>query len=80
MRKGNIEHRLFEEFSDAAPNKLDDLLAAVDDIPQDDGMVIDFANEAKKRRSPLKVVLSAAAALLLMLTPRLSSGSTALTA
>lgn len=66
MRKGNIEHRLFEEFSDAAPNKLDDLLAAVDDIPQDDGMVIDFANEAKKRRSPLKVVLSAAAALLLI--------------
>ena len=34
MRKENIEHRLFEEFSDAAPNKLDDLLAAVDDIPQ----------------------------------------------
>ncbi len=66
MKKENIEHRLFVELSDAAPNKLDELLAAVDDIPQDDGAVIDFAQEAKKRRSPLKVVLSAAAALVLI--------------
>lgn len=66
MKKDNIEHRLFMELSDAAPNKLDELLAAVDDIPQDDGTVIEFAQEAKKRRSPLKVVLSAAAALLLI--------------
>ena len=66
MRKNNIEHRLFMELSDTAPNKLDELLAAVDDIPQDDGTVIDFAQEAKKRRSPLKVVLSAAAAIVLI--------------
>ncbi len=66
MKKENIEHRLFMELSDAAPNKLDELLAAVDDIPQDDGTVIEFAQEVKKRRSPLKFVLSAAAALLLI--------------
>ena len=65
MKKDNIEHRLFAELSDAAPNRLDELLAAVDDIPQDD-TVIDFAQEKKKRRSPLKVALSAAAALLLI--------------
>lgn len=66
MRKENIEHRLHQELSDIAPNKLDELLAAVDASPADDGTVIDFAPEAKKRRSPLKAVLSAAAALLLI--------------
>lgn len=66
MRKENIEHRLHQELSDIAPNKLDELLAAVDAPPADDGTVIDFAQEAKKRRSPLKAVLSAAAALLLI--------------
>lgn len=66
MRKENIEHRLHQELSDIAPNKLDELLAAVDALPEDDGSVIDFAQEAKKRRSPLKAVLSAAAALLLI--------------
>lgn len=66
MRKENIEHRLRQELSDIAPNMLDELLAAVDAPPADDGTVIDFAQEAKKRRSPLKAVLSAAAALLLI--------------
>lgn len=66
MRKENIEHRLRQELSDIAPNRLDELLAAVDASPADDGTVIDFAQEAKKRRSPLKAVLSAAAALLLI--------------
>lgn len=66
MRKENIEHRLHQELSDIAPNMLDELLAAVDAPPEDDGTVIDFAHEAKKRRSPLKAVLSAAAALLLI--------------
>lgn len=66
MRKENIEHRLHQELSDIAPNMLDELLAAVDASPADDGTVIDFAQEAKKRRSPLKAVLSAAAALLLI--------------
>lgn len=66
MRKDNIEHRLHQELSDIAPNMLDELLAAVDAPPADDGTVIDFAQEAKKRRSPLKAVLSAAAALLLI--------------
>lgn len=66
MRKENIEHRLHQELSDIAPNMLDELLAAVDAPPADDGTVIDFAQEAKKRRSPLKAVLSAAAALLLI--------------
>lgn len=66
MRKENIEHRLHQELSDIAPNMLDELLAAVDALPEDDGTVIDFAQEAKKRRSPLKAVLSAAAALLLI--------------
>lgn len=66
MRKENIEHRLHQELSDIAPNMLDELLAAVDVLPEDDGTVIDFAQEAKKRRSPLKAVLSAAAALLLI--------------
>lgn len=66
MRKENIEHRLRQELSDIAPNKLDEVLAAVDALPEDDGTVIDFAQEAKKRRSPLKAVLSAAAALLLI--------------
>lgn len=66
MRKENIEHRLHQELSDIAPNMLDELLAAVDALPEDDGSVIDFAQEAKKRRSPLKAVLSAAAALLLI--------------
>lgn len=66
MRKENIEHRLHQELSDIAPNMLDELLAAVDAPPEDDGTVIDFAQEAKKRRSPLKAVLSAAAALLLI--------------
>lgn len=64
MRKENIEHRLHQELSDIAPNMLDELLAAVDAPPADDGTVIDFAQGAKKRRSPLKAVLSAAAALL----------------
>lgn len=66
MRKENIEHRLHQELSDIAPNMLDELLAAVDAPPADDGTVIDFAQGAKKRRSPLKAVLSAAAALLLI--------------
>lgn len=66
MRKENIEHRLHQELSDIAPNMLDELLAAVDATPADDGTVIDFAQTAKKRRSPLKAVLSAAAALLLI--------------
>lgn len=66
MRKENIEHRLRQELSDIAPNRLDELLAAVDALPENDGTVIDFAQEAKKRRSPLKAVLSAAAALLLI--------------
>lgn len=65
MRKENIEHRLRHEFSDIAPNRLDELLAAVDELPEDD-TVIDFTQEVKKRRSPLKAVLSAAAALLLI--------------
>lgn len=66
MRKENIEHRLHQELSDIAPNMLDELLAAVDAPPEDDGTVIDFAQEAKNRHSPLKAVLSAAAALLLI--------------
>ena len=66
MRKENIEHRLHQELSDIAPNMLDELLAAVDALPENDGTVIDFAQTAKKRRSPLKAVLSAAAALLLI--------------
>lgn len=66
MRKENIEYRLHQELSDIAPNMLDELLAAVDALPENDGTVIDFAQEAKKRRSPLKAVLSAAAALLLI--------------
>lgn len=66
MRKENIEHRLHQELSDIAPNMLDELLAAVDALPENGGTVIDFAQEAKKRRSPLKAVLSAAAALLLI--------------
>lgn len=65
MRKENIEHRLRHEFSDIAPNRLDELLTAVDELPEDD-TVIDFTQTAKKRRSPLKAVLSAAAALLLI--------------
>lgn len=65
MRKENIEHRLRQEFSDIAPNRLDELLAAVDELPED-GTVINFTQEVKKRRSPLKAVLSAAAALLLI--------------
>lgn len=65
MRKENIEQRLRHEFSDIAPNRLDELLAAVDELPEDD-TVINFTQEVKKRRSPLKAVLSAAAALLLI--------------
>ena len=65
MRKENIEHRLRHEFSDIAPNRLDELLTAVDELPEDD-TVIDFTQEVKKRRSPLKAALSAAAALLLI--------------
>lgn len=65
MRKENIEHRLRQELSDIAPNKLDEVLAAVDELPEDD-TVINFAQEVKKHRSPLKAVLSAAAALLLI--------------
>lgn len=65
MRKENIEQRLRHEFSDIAPNRLDELLAAVDELPEDD-TVINFAQEVQKRRSPLKAVLSAAAALLLI--------------
>lgn len=65
MRKENIEHRLRQELSDIAPNKLDEVLAAVDELPEDD-TVINFAQEVKKRRSPLKAALSAAAALLLI--------------
>lgn len=65
MRKENIEQRLRHEFSDIAPNRLDELLAAVDALPEDD-TVINFTQEVKKRRSPLKAVLSAAAALLLI--------------
>lgn len=66
MRKENIEHRLRQELSDIAPNKLDEVLAAVDALPENGGTVIDFTQTAKKRRSPLKAVLSAAAALLLI--------------
>lgn len=66
MRKENIEQRLRHEFSDIAPNRLDELLAAVDALPENGGTVIDFTQTAKKRRSPLKAVLSAAAALLLI--------------
>lgn len=66
MRKENIEHRLRQELSDIAPNRLDELLAAVDALPENGGTVIDFTQTAKKRRSPLKAVLSAAAALLLI--------------
>lgn len=65
MRKENIEQRLRHEFSDIAPNRLDELLAAVDELPEDD-TVINFTQEVKKRRSPLKAVLAAAAALLLI--------------
>lgn len=65
MRKENIEHQLRHEFSDIAPNRLDELLAAVDELSEDD-TVINFAQEVKKRRSPLKAALSAAAALLLI--------------
>ena len=65
MRKENIEQRLRNEFSDIAPNRLDELLAAVDELPEDD-TVSNFAQEVKKRRSPLKAALSAAAALLLI--------------
>lgn len=65
MRKENIEHRLRQELSDIAPNRLDELLTAVDELPEDD-TVINFAQEVQKRRSPLKAVLSAAAALLLI--------------
>jgi len=65
MRKENIEQRLRHEFSDIAPNRLDEVLAAVDELPEDD-TVINFAQEVQKRRSPLKAVLSAAAALLLI--------------
>lgn len=65
MKKENIEHKLQQELTGLAPNMLDELLGAVEDIPQD-GEVISFAQEAKKRRSPLKTVLSAAAALLLI--------------
>lgn len=65
MRKENIEQRLRHEFSGIAPNRLDELLAAVDELPEDD-TVINFAQEVQKRRSPLKAVLSAAAALLLI--------------
>lgn len=65
MRKENIEHRLRQELSDIAPNRLDELLAAIDALPEDD-TVINFAQEVKKRRSPLKAALSAAAALLLI--------------
>ena len=65
MRKENIEHRLRHEFSDIAPNRLDELLTAVDELPEGD-TVVNFAQEVKKRRSPLKAVLSAAAALLLI--------------
>lgn len=66
MRKENIEQRLRHEFSDIAPNRLDEVLAAVDALPENGGTVIDFTQEVKKRRSPLKAVLSAAAALLLI--------------
>lgn len=65
MRKENIEQRLRHEFSDIAPNRLDEVLAAVDELPED-GTVINFTQEVKKRRSPLKAALSAAAALLLI--------------
>ena len=65
MKKENIEHKLQQELAGLAPNMLDELLGTVEDIPQD-GEVISFAQEAKKRRSPLKTVLSAAAALLLI--------------
>lgn len=65
MRKENIEHRLRQELSDIAPNKLDEVLAAVDELPEDD-TVINFTQKVKKRRSPLKAALSAAAALLLI--------------
>lgn len=66
MRKENIEHRLRQELSDIAPNRLDEVLAAVDALPENGGTVIDFTQTAKKHRSPLKAVLSAAAALLLI--------------
>lgn len=66
MKKENIEHRLRQELCGIAPNRLDELLAAVDALPEGDGTVIDFAQETKKSRSLPKAVLSAAAALLLI--------------
>lgn len=68
MNKEKIENELRQEFSNVAPNMLDELLAAVDELPQDDdGSVISFAQAKKKRRLGVKTVLSAAAALLLVI-------------
>ena len=66
MKKETIEERLRQEFSGIAPNRLDELLAAVDELHDADNSVIDFRQESRKRRFGVKTVLSAAAALLLV--------------
>ena len=67
MKKEKIENALRQELSGSAPNMLDELLAAVDDLPQDDDAnVINFAQEKKKRKIGAKPIISAAAALLLI--------------
>ena len=66
MKKETIENALRQELSGAAPNMLDELLAAVAETPQDDEVVIDFAQEKKKRKMGIKPILSAAAALVLI--------------
>ena len=64
MKKETIEERLRQELSGIAPNRLDELLAAVDELHDADNSVIDFRQESRKRRFGVKTVLSAAAALL----------------
>ena len=66
MKKETIEERLRQELSGIAPNRLDELLAAVDELHDADNSVIDFRQESRKRRFGVKTVLSAAAALLLV--------------
>lgn len=66
MKKETIENALRQELSGVAPNMLDDLLAAVAETPQDDEVVIDFAQEKKKRKMGIKPILSVAAALVLI--------------
>lgn len=66
MKKEIIEERLRQELSGIAPNRLDELLAAVDELHDADNSVIDFRQESRKRRYGVKTFLSAAAALLLV--------------